>query len=443
MSEAVLLSIAIPTFGYPKAIIKNINNILSINRNDVELVVVDNDPSGMQIGDFINRIEDDRFHYYRNSTNIGRSANIAKAIENATAKFVLIASSDDMIRLESIEDIISMIKKYPNCGIIMGRVVSDRGEISGYCGGFKVYKKGYDALMVTPRMGTLYPFVVNKSYLDFDKLYSQEETYMQTRIAYSAAGRGDFIGIESVLADVVDQMSYLEDESRYELMNTEEWEEIKKTLSIGSCYYSPEARTEQLIKDIETIDAFNLRLSHKLKIIDKLVSNHLSMSLLYIPAAHDPYQIKCGGSVGFLKSEDVLDYFWKKMHKYFEQKEMNDEYYYTGKLRDKICNEKIIIKNVRQIRDTLIKLRKVYVYETKDVVLLRELLSLMSIDVVEDVENTLAIVSGLYDEVIECELLKKGAQRVEFFDCLPSYLSIVWTEELTGNQVYGPYGKFT
>ena len=122
---------------------------------------------------------------------------------------------------------------------------------------------------------------------------------------------------------------------------------------------------------------------------------------------------------------------------------MNDEYYYTGKLRDKICNEKIIIKNVRQIRDTLIKLRKVYVYETKDVVLLRELLSLMSIDVVEDVENTLAIVSGLYDEVIECELLKKGAQRVEFFDCLPSYLSIVWTEELTGNQVYGPYGKFT
>lgn len=37
------LSIAIPTYGYPESVRKNVERLLKIKRFDIEIVVVDND----------------------------------------------------------------------------------------------------------------------------------------------------------------------------------------------------------------------------------------------------------------------------------------------------------------------------------------------------------------------------------------------------------------
>ena len=52
------LSIAIPTFGYPVSVVENIQRLLKFDRNDIEIVLVDNDASGKQIKDYMMSIED-------------------------------------------------------------------------------------------------------------------------------------------------------------------------------------------------------------------------------------------------------------------------------------------------------------------------------------------------------------------------------------------------
>ena len=439
MKEAYRLSIAIPAYGYPKALQKNVTSLLEIERDDVEIVVVDNDPTGEQIGDFAKHIQDDRFHYYRNDKNIGRSANIAKAVEMSKAAHVLLTSCDDIIRNDTIDIIIEKIEQNPDCAIIMGRVQTDMGDYYGYNREERTYKKGYEALTITPRMGMLFPFVLNRNYLDFPKLYSQEETYMQTRMAYLVTRKGDFIGIRDVIADVIDQRSYILDEAKLECYNAVDWEKDGEVWSLGECYFSPQARSQQLIRDIESIEGFRLRHSHMIRLIDRNVTVALRLCLEYVVTCHDPRSIKNGGSVGFLTSDEVLDIFKNNLRPFFENREKQGLYCYYGTLEDKLKNEKIVIKNIRNIKNKILKYKEVYVYPGKDLEKMEYILKLMGVEIVEECNGKLSLVSGLYDEDIEKELLKKGAIEIEFFDWMSRYLTIVWTENIDGDNAYGPY----
>ena len=437
------LSISIPAFGYPDALKKNIDNLLSINRDDVEIVVVDNDPTGKQIGDYIEEIRDDRLHYYRNERNIGRSANIAKAIEKALASHVLIASCDDDIQTETIDYLIDIIQQHNDCGIIMGKVVTDRGSIYGYNGSYKVFKKGFEALSVTPRMGVLFPFVVKKEYLDFEKLYSQEETYMQTRIALNASGKGDFIGIENVIAKAVDQVTYKEENS-LEYYNSINWDdEAFKLWSIEKCYFSPEERTHQLKRDIETIEQFGLRMSHLIKLIDTYVSSSLYLSLRYIPSSHDPWNVKNGGSVGLLGCDDVLGTFRSQMMDFFRLREKKKMYYYTGRIRDRIENERIILTEAEEILKSIHDEKEVAIIGNDDATKkLKGILGYIGVRITEDIQDHIVLVSMVLDEELKNELLAKGAKDVLFMDWMGQYLTIVWCSGLKKEE-WGNYSDFT
>ena len=442
IADIYKLSIAIPAYGYPKALKRNILSLLKIERSDVEIVVVDNDPTGEQIGDLVDQIQDDRFHYYRNDRNIGRSANIAKAVEMSQADYVLLISCDDIIRNEAVDVIIDKIAQNPDCAIIMGRLKTDMGKDDGYCGEERVYKKGYEALMITPRMGILFPFVINRKYLDFDKLYSREETYMQTRMAYMVVGRGDFVGITSIIADVIDQRSYMTDDTKMEVYDAVDWTEASKTWSLGECYYSPKERAEQLIRDIETIEGFRLRNSHLIRIIDKYTVCYLGLCIGYVASCHDPRSIKNGGTVGFLTCEEALDQFGDVLKPFFESRGKKQQYYYDGTFEDKLQNEKVVIDNIRNIKDKILKYKEVYVFENRDSDKMKDILNYMEIETADDCAGKLSLVSGLYDENVRRELLDKGAAEVEFFDWMSKYLAIVWTENLSGDNAYGAYSRF-
>lgn len=443
MNEKYKLSISIPTYGYPQALRKNVSGLLKINRPDVEIVVVDNDSTGEQIGDFVKSISDERFHYYRNERNIGRSANIAKAAEMSAADYVLLASSDDVIYNDSIDKLIAIIEKNPDCGVIMGRIITDRGNILGYLGNNHVYKKGYDALIAIPRMGVLRPFVLNKKYIDFNKIYSQEETYMQTRLAYISSGYGGFIGISDKIAYIVDQKSYTEDQNLLECYSIGNWEEEKKTWSFGGCYYSPQARADQLKKDLVTIEEMPLRLSHLIKLVDKNVTLTLSDVITYVSGCHDPKLVKNGGSVGFLGVEEVLDIFQKEMEPFFLSREKKGFYSYTGNFNDKMKNERIVFSKIREILRTIEEECEVSVYgNLSEKKRLSVILKYMGIDMVDEPVGRVALVSDIYDDSYEKEILALGAKKVLFFDWMARYLTIAYVDKHSKEDIWGDFTAF-
>lgn len=427
-----VLSISIPTYGYPEAVKRNVNNLLRMKRDDVEIVVVDNDETGKQIGEYMESIMDPRFHYYRNETNIGRSSNIAMAVKCASADHVLLASSDDSIRIESIPRIVELIKEYPKCGVIMGRCLTDQGNIAScYRGDFRIYKKGYDALMAVPLNGVLSPFVVNKSYLDFDVLLNKKVTYMQNRISKSAAGRGDFIGIEEVIADIVDQNSY-GDSVKLECYNCVDWdsEDERAKWDLKGCYYAPKERAIQVIDDIELFESLPLRVSDLVKLVDKRVTEGIELSRRYVALCHNLDSVVNGGFSGFLGYREAFGIFEKELLSHFAEMEKQNHYYYTGRLRDKIRNEIVVLNQAEEIMEDIMNRRTVCVYGKGDRAdKLKRVLFCLNVKTVESCMNQLVLIPEKYDSDIEEELQNNGAESVKFMDMMGNYLITVWCDK--------------
>lgn len=437
-----VLSISIPTYGYPESVKKNVIDLLQIKRNDIEIVVVDNDETGQQIGNYMECIKDPRFHYYRNEKNIGRSNNIAMAVKLAKADYVLLVSSDDHIRHEAIEWIIELINKYPKFGVIMGKAMTDKGKSACYNGPFKIYKRGYEALSSIPVLGVLMPFVVNKTYLDFDFLFSKRVMYMQIRITKSAVGKGDFIGVDEVIADIVDQESY-HDTVDLECYNSIDWDSSneKTKWDLMGCYYAPAERAEQALDDIETYESLPLRLSHLINLIDTRVFQGIDLSRRYIVLCHDPDSVTNGGFAGFMGYHDALRIFEDRIKPHFEEMENNNRYYYVGRLNDRIKNEILVIQQAEMILDEILSEKKVYVYGNTEMAdILKKVLSFIKIETLETANECVALIPENFDCEVEKNLLSIGAKTVKFMDMMGQYLITVWCDRNRNSECVGRIG---
>ena len=439
-----ILTISIPTFGYPDEVKKTVTHLLSLKRHDVQIVVVDNDYTGQQIGCFMESITDPRFRYYRNKKNIGRSSNIVKAIEVASSDHVLIISSEDSVRFDAIDVVIGEITENPECGIIMGKVLTSLGNIIGYKGKKRTYAAGYEALLVTPRMGNLIPIIVNKRYLDFDKLYHQEEMYMQTRIALTIAGKGDFIGIEEVIADVVDDLEWRKNDKELPCYKTVDWEkEGEKLWSIRECYYSPEARANQLKHDLESIEEASLRMSHLIHLVDRWTTDALFSALLYPVECLDYEMLKNSKSVGFLGYKKSLHIFEQIMEDYFEDRAKKNLYHYTGYLRDKIQNELVTVKKAEDLLNEIIAEERVFITGgEKDVQLLRGFLEFIGISVIDEIKDNIVLVPTNYDAKMQKLFVKHGAKKIYFMDWMSRYFTILWCNQHQSKDYIGKYLDF-
>ena len=150
------LSISIPAYGYPGSLKANITRLLTSVRQDIEIVVVDNDETGTQIKESMLQIKDSRFHYYQNECNIGRTNNIVKAIEKAEADFVLLMSCDDELNLDALDKVIEAIENFPELALVMGTVTTSLGGLAYPNIGAGRYERGFQVL------NALYNFMVSE-----------------------------------------------------------------------------------------------------------------------------------------------------------------------------------------------------------------------------------------------------------------------------------------
>jgi glycosyltransferase involved in cell wall biosynthesis len=117
-----LLSIVIPTYNRKHYITLSLKQILKekslIGNGEVELIVNDdfsNDETEKLVKSFINQGLNMQFN--RNSKNLGLDLNVAKSINQARGKYVLVLGDDDLLLNGSIRWILRHIKK-ENYGVI-------------------------------------------------------------------------------------------------------------------------------------------------------------------------------------------------------------------------------------------------------------------------------------------------------------------------------------
>lgn len=425
-----ILSIAIPTYGSPDAVKDNVTRLLACKRHDIEILVVDNDETGEQIKSWMLSVEDSRFHYHQNQQNIGRPDNIVKAVELAQSDNVLLLSSDDILCLDALDEVFKYIKLYPDFGVLIGTVITSQGRLGVPFGKPGVYEIGIDSLMQLPLFGNLVPMVVNRKYLNLQKLYHQDEAYMQLRIAIMALEYGRYIYFDT-------QLSYMLDNAEAHL-NKEKYEPLEKgTLDISKWgkttdFYSPKARGVQLKQYLELIDSYNLRLNQRIQLIDKWVTAYAGDTLYYVVVCQSPFMRSIHADLKLCGYEEALQIWKSELLPFFEKKEQEGTYCYTGRFEDVIKNERILLHQAEQIMECICKSEKLIIYgEGKIPKNLQTVLSFMKFvselyNKKANIDGALVLVPFRYDHKIEDMLLTQGAEKVMFMERLEKYLSIVW-----------------
>lgn len=445
------LSIAIPTFGSPEAVTQNVKNILKCKHQNIEVIIVDNDETGVQLKDILNQVTDSRFRYYKNDKNIGRNNNIARAAEVSGADHVLLMSSDDELYLDALDEIMQILDSDPSCGLILGTMKDSMGGTSFPPVEPGTYRKGYEAFLNLPVLGNLVPMVINKNYLDFDKLYNVQEYYMQVRMALYAAGQGDFVYIKSKMGYAIANEEIIANKNICEPLRR--GTNIKASWDVrisGSAYCSDDARILQLKQYISIIEGFPMRLNQKLKVVDAWTTYFVTLAIGYVTACQSPSHISNCGFDGTYTYRDILGKMEYELNMFFAEREAKGEYFFTGRLGDIIKNELILLKQAENILADIQNNEIVSIHDrdSRITMNLHKLLELMQIKSVilsseENLKDRVILVSGMYDQELDASLKERGALKIHFMDRMAKYLAIVWCSMHQQPENFAEYVMYT
>lgn len=106
----VFLSICIPTYNRIEKTLKLIESILKYEKDDIEVVVLDNCSTDSTFS-LLSNIQDKRFNYIRNHENIGGMPNILKSLTYGRGTYVMLCLDKDFLLSENIEKFIYRLKE--------------------------------------------------------------------------------------------------------------------------------------------------------------------------------------------------------------------------------------------------------------------------------------------------------------------------------------------
>ena len=92
-----LFSICIPNYNYAHYIKQTIDSVLNQNYSDFEIIIADNASTDNSVN-VINSYNDDRIRLYVNKYNVGFGPNLDKATLNARGHYIILLSSDDLMK---------------------------------------------------------------------------------------------------------------------------------------------------------------------------------------------------------------------------------------------------------------------------------------------------------------------------------------------------------
>lgn len=95
----ITITIAIPTFKRKELLLKSVESALIQQGDDIEIIIVDNDPNSTnELEKELYALNDGRLSYYKNSQNYGMTENWNRCIELSRGAYITILSDDDCLK---------------------------------------------------------------------------------------------------------------------------------------------------------------------------------------------------------------------------------------------------------------------------------------------------------------------------------------------------------
>lgn len=178
----VKLSISIFAYRQKEQIKSQLDELVTYNGDDIEVVVSDDTPDD-SIQNLVKSYSDSRFRYVRNDLGSGADGNYLNAIMSAESQYVWIFRSSDCALSNKISEVIGLVDKNPDCALYFtSSAVGDGLQTRTYKD--SICKEVWHS-------GTLHPsgYVINKEYCDFD-LYTRYikkyfDDYKASNVAFS------------------------------------------------------------------------------------------------------------------------------------------------------------------------------------------------------------------------------------------------------------------
>lgn len=129
------VSFCLATYRRSQFLEKTLRLIARQTMPDFEVIVSDNDPAGTSRS-VVERVNDSRFRYFCNSTNLGMVKNFNRALERATGQFVIMITDDDPPHANLLETLKSICAEYPGYGAYYGacEVLIEDAELARFYG---------------------------------------------------------------------------------------------------------------------------------------------------------------------------------------------------------------------------------------------------------------------------------------------------------------------
>lgn len=107
-----LVSVVIPTYERPDFLRHALATAVGQTYRNLEIIVHDN-ASTADIGPVVAAFADPRVRLYRNSSNIGQTANLAAGIARCRGKYLALLGDDDAWYAEMIEELVAPLERHP------------------------------------------------------------------------------------------------------------------------------------------------------------------------------------------------------------------------------------------------------------------------------------------------------------------------------------------
>ena len=95
--KQALVSVVIPTYNRYKYLKGCIESIITINSQELEVVIQDNSEDNTEILQFLSTIHDNRLCYYHQAEHVSVMENSDLAVKHSTGKFVCMIGDDDSV----------------------------------------------------------------------------------------------------------------------------------------------------------------------------------------------------------------------------------------------------------------------------------------------------------------------------------------------------------
>jgi glycosyltransferase involved in cell wall biosynthesis len=121
------VSFCISTYNRPALLKEQLQLLATQTFPDFEVVVSDNDPN-KSAEPVIKDMNDPRFRYFANVTNLGMVKSFNKSLERAVGEYVIMVTDDDPIKSVMLEEMLELVAGYPDYPVYCGCVRANKNE---------------------------------------------------------------------------------------------------------------------------------------------------------------------------------------------------------------------------------------------------------------------------------------------------------------------------